>query len=163
MDDLDPLYRIYTKPGVYRFIGNGQLPTYEQERERLHKHIEEHYPAYGFGLWATIYKENHQLIGRCGLISQEVDGKREVEIGYLLDPEYWGQGLATEAARAIRDYAFQMMKVNQLISLIQPQNFASIRVAEKNGMKLWKTVEFKGIPDVCVYRIFRSEWETMST
>ena len=70
----------------------------------------------------------------------------EIEIGYRLHPDYWNRGLATEAARAVRDYAFEVMKLERVISLIHPDNRASRRVTEKNGMTLEKETTFRGFP-----------------
>lgn len=159
MDDLDDLYRIYAQPGTMRYIGSGQMPDYSKVKDWLHRHICEVVPSRGYGLYATVHKESGRLIGRCGLITQEVDGVEELEVGYLIDRDYRGRGLATEAARALRDFAFRREPVDRVVSLIQSPNLASRRVAEKNGMHLWKKTEFRGISDVCVYRITREEWD----
>src|SRR5205807_7864742 len=82
--------------------------------------------------------------GFCGLVSQSVEGVEEVEVGYMLDKAYWGRGLATEAARASRDYGFERLGLRRLISLINPENAASLRVAEKNGMRYERDAEFNG-------------------
>ena len=74
-----------------------------------------------------------------------MDGQQEVEIGYLLAKEYWGRGLATEAAIAIKNYGFQQLNFNRLISLIVPENIASQKVAIKNGMKYEKDTTHAGI------------------
>ena len=95
---------------------------------------------YGFGLWATIYLENGRFIGRCGLIPQEIEGVAEVEIGYMLAKAYWVKGLATEAALAIRNYGFHKLGCSRLISLIDPQNQASMRVAAKIGLRYEKEI-----------------------
>jgi [ribosomal protein S5]-alanine N-acetyltransferase len=71
---------------------------------------------------------------------------KEIEIGYRLHPDYWNRGLATEAARAVRRYAFEVLKLERVISLIHPENHASRRVTEKTGMKLEKTTVFRGFP-----------------
>ncbi len=94
----------------------------------------------GHGLWAMILKSTRELIGDCGLVKQSVDGVEEVEIGYHVRRDLWGQGFASAAARACRDYGFANLKVDRLISLIRPENLASRRVAEKNGMTIWKEV-----------------------
>jgi [ribosomal protein S5]-alanine N-acetyltransferase len=94
----------------------------------------------GYGLWAMILNSTHELIGDCGLVCQTVDGVDEIEIGYHVRRDLWGQGYATEAARACRDYGFANLAVDRLISLIRPENLASRRVAEKNGMTIWKEV-----------------------
>ena len=94
----------------------------------------------GYGLWAMILNATRELIGDCGLVSQRVDGVDEIEIGYHVRRDLWGQGYATEAARACRDHGFATLQVDRLISLIRPENLASRRVAEKNGMSIWKEV-----------------------
>jgi ribosomal-protein-alanine N-acetyltransferase len=94
----------------------------------------------GYGLWAMILNSTHELIGDCGLVRQSVDGVDEIEIGYHVRRDLWGQGYATEAARACRGYGFATLGANRLISLIRPENLPSRRVAEKNGMIIWKEV-----------------------
>jgi RimJ/RimL family protein N-acetyltransferase len=94
----------------------------------------------GYGLWAMILNSTHELTGDCGLVRQSVDGVDEIEIGYHVRRDLWGQGYATEAARASRDYGFATLGADRLISLIRPENLASRRVAEKNGMTIWKEV-----------------------
>ena len=94
------------------------------------------YSEHGFGLWAVIHKENACLIGDCGLTIQQVDGVGELEIGYHIMRSYWGQGLATEGAIACRDYAFDDLRRQRVISWMQPGNLASRRIAEKVGMRL---------------------------
>ena len=90
------------------------------------------------GLWATIHKESGRFIGRCGLLPWTIDGQFEVEIAYLIAKEYWRQGLGSEAALAIRDYAFEVLNPTRLICLIDHENKASIGVAQKIGMHLEK-------------------------
>lgn len=98
----------------------------------------------GHGLWAMVLKANGELIGDCGLTLQEVEGVNEVEIGYHVRRDCWRRGLATEAARACRDYGFANVPVERLVSIIRPENIASCRVAEKNGMSVWKEVSRAG-------------------
>jgi RimJ/RimL family protein N-acetyltransferase len=72
------------------------------------------------------------------LLPWTIAGREEVEVAYLLDKAYWGQGLATEAAQAIAHYAFEQLKVSRLICLIEPGNQASVKVAKNIGMTLEK-------------------------
>lgn len=88
----------------------------------------------GFGLWAVVLKETGDMVGQCGLTYQECDGGPVVEVGYLLQEAYWHRGLATEAARACRDYAFDTLGVDEVYSIIRDTNEASQRVARRNGM-----------------------------
>ncbi len=106
----------------------------------------------GVGLWAMELQETHELIGDCGVILQQVDGESLYEIGYHLRRDFWGQGLATEAAIACRDWAFAHLKARRLISLIRPQNLPSRHVAERVGMTVWKEVTWRGLMH-CVYSI----------
>jgi len=107
--------------------------------------------------FAIIHLADNRLIGYCGFFHQEVDGTEEIEIGYRLDPDYWSGGLATEAARAVRDHAFRDLKLQRVISLIHPDNAPSRRVAEKIGMNLEKKTVFRGFPTL-VFAITREQW-----
>ena len=88
---------------------------------------------------------------QCGLTVQEIKGREEAEIGYLFPQKYWNQNLATEAARACRDHGFALGH-ERLVSLIDPVNLASRRVAEKVGLTLEKEAEKWG-KRICVYAI----------
>jgi RimJ/RimL family protein N-acetyltransferase len=114
------------------------------------------YARDGHSFWAMILKSNKDLIGDCGLAVQAVDGVSEMEIGYHVRRDHWGQGFATEAARACRDYGFARLPVEHLISLIRPENLPSRRVAEKNGMTIWKEAITFGLPHL-VYSIRRDQ------
>jgi len=96
--------------------------------------------------FGVIFRENNRLVGYCGFFPQTVDEIEELEIGYRIDPAYWGRGIATEAAGAVRDHAFNDLHLPRLISLIHPDNTASRRVAEKNGMTSEKETVFRGFP-----------------
>jgi [ribosomal protein S5]-alanine N-acetyltransferase len=114
------------------------------------------YAEYGHGLWAMILRSSGELIGDCGITAQDVDGAREVEIGYHVRRDLWGKGLATEAAHACCDWGFAHLPVERIISLIRPENLPSRRVAEKNGMTVWKEVVWRGLPHL-VYAIRRKD------
>jgi len=107
--------------------------------------------------FAVIHRSDNRLIGYCGFVHQEVAGIEEIEIGYRLDPDYWNRGFATEAAHAVRDHAFCDLRLPRVISLIHPDNLASRRVAEKNGMKIEKNTVFRGFPTF-VFSITREQW-----
>ena len=141
-DDLDALFALYCDPEVRKYFPEGTL-TYEETKEELDWIIDVYYGQYGFGLWATLYKETGAFIGRCGLIPWTIDQQPEVEVAYLLDKAFWGQGLATEAAQAIIHYGFEQLQLTRLICLTDPDNKPSRKVAEKIGMTL--EVELPGI------------------
>ena len=99
-----------------------------------------------------------KLVGYCGFYHHLEHGIPDVEIGYRLDPQYWKRGLATEAARAVRDHAFQNWNLERVISLVHPENTPSRRVAEKNGMTVEKEITFRGFPTL-MFAITRDRWE----
>ena len=139
--DVDSLAALYADPAVMTFLGGPR--SYEMTRQHIERIIQ-NYQDYGFGLWAVIHKGDRGLMGRCGLIPQVIEGVAEVEIGYLMAQAYWGQGLATEAAVAIRDYGFQTVRCDRLISLIDPHNLASQKVALRLGMAYERDVVLSG-------------------
>ena len=110
------------------------------------------YQIDGVSLWAMVLKSTGEMIGDCGVILQEVEGESLYEIGYHLRRDLWGQGLATEAAIACREWAFANLKVDRIISLIRPENLPSRKVAERNGMTIWKEVNWRGLQH-CVYAV----------
>lgn len=135
--DLDALFALYRDQEVRRYFPEGTL-TLEETRGELDWYRNGHPKHPELGLWATILKERSQFIGRCGLLPWTIDGQDEIEIAYLIDKTFWGQGLGTEAARGIRDYAFGKLGLTRLVCLIDEHNRASVRVAEKTGMAFEK-------------------------
>lgn len=92
------------------------------------------YRKYGFGLWAADLKENNEMIGQCGLTMQPWKDNEVLEIGYLFQRKYWHNGFATEAAKACKKYAFEVLNANEVCSIIRDTNTASQNVAIRNGM-----------------------------
>lgn len=140
MEDLADLFALYSDPEIRQYFPEGVL-NLEETKEELEWHMNGHPKYPELGLWATIHKETSKFIGRCGLLPWEIDGKLEVEIAYLLDKSFWHQGLATEAAQGILNYGFEKLNLPRLICLIDPENIASQRVAERIGMTLERKVD----------------------
>jgi RimJ/RimL family protein N-acetyltransferase len=113
----------------------GVEPFREPEMKRWVARNLEHQDRHGYGLFSVVHKADRNLIGDCGLEHRDVEGIAEVELGYDLRSDYWNRGLATEAATAVRDHAFQRLGLPRLVSLIRHGNAASARVAEKVGMR----------------------------
>jgi [ribosomal protein S5]-alanine N-acetyltransferase len=151
-DDFADLAPILANPEVMKYSLSGVL-TSDRTRNFIQKMLCR-YESEGCGYYAISDRNNRELIGYCGLLFCLIEGEQKVEIGYRLDPHYWHKGLATEAATAVRDYAFNQLRLNELIALIQPKNIASIKVAEKIGMKFERNYIFSGMP-VKIYRIFK--------
>ncbi len=156
LEDLDDLWALYRDPEVTKYIPDAPK-TREEAREELEWFMYGHPRRPELGLWATILKDNRRFIGRCGLLPWTIDGREEVEVAYAIAREYWGRGLASEAAAAILGYGLEKLGLSRLICLIEPGNVASQKVAEKIGMRLEKTVhgiEGDGIPTM-IYAIER--------
>lgn len=121
LQDAETMYAYegpFSNEEVWEWL-NRQLARYEQ---------------YGFGLWAVLLKETGELIGQCGLTMQPWKDREVLEIGYLFRRDFWHQGYATEAARACKEYAFEMLKASEVCSIIRDTNIASQNVALRNGM-----------------------------
>jgi ribosomal-protein-alanine N-acetyltransferase len=153
LSDLDDFAPIMADAEVMRFSRSGPW-TREQTKQFLEQcQVDYSEARWGYGRLAVVQKSDSRLIGLAGLARfDEIDGYPEVEIGYRLHPGFWGRGLATEAAAASRDYGFRDLGMTRLISLIQPENVASVRVAEKIGMTCEKEIR-KWDMDLRVYVI----------
>ena len=106
--------------------------------EQIQKWIENQISRYqkeGVGYFAAIRKGTGELIGQMGLLWNDFDGLRVLEIGYMLKRQYWGGAYATEGAEALAKYAFTTLGLNKVYTSIRPENRPSIRVAERIGMK----------------------------
>jgi [ribosomal protein S5]-alanine N-acetyltransferase len=153
-EDIDLMAALMANPDFMRF----SLGVYS--REQTAAFIEKVLDWNRTGLpsqFALIIRSNGTLVGYCGFFHQVVDERNEIEIAYRLHPDYWNQGLATEAARAVRDHAFRDLKLPRVISLIHPDNIASRRVVEKTGMTRERETLFRGSPTI-VFAISRQAW-----
>lgn len=140
MEDLDALAVLYRDEEIRQFFPEGTL-SYEETKEELEWFLNGHPRFPELGLWATIHRPTGAFVGRCGLLPWTIDGRQEVEVAYLLDRRYWGQGLATEVARALVRYGFEHLGLSRLICLIDRENRASRRVAEKAGLAFEREAE----------------------
>ena len=127
-----------------------------------YKRQDERYTSDLGGMNVLIERVSGKLVGHCGLLVQEVDGKSELEIGYSLLPDYWNRGYATEAAKKCRDFAFAHNLTESLISIISVSNHPSQRVAQRNGMAIDKETIYKE-NKVFIYRIIRDQWEALGS
>ena len=156
LGDIDDLRTIFSDAEAMRYYPSTKNIT---ETEGWIAWNQASYVVNGFGLWVAALKETGEFAGQCGLVTQIVNGRQEVEVGYLFRRSLWNRGLATEAARACADRAFHEYGRTRLIALIDPCNLASRRVALKIGMRLEQEIE-KWNKRVCVYsmeKTFRTE------
>jgi [ribosomal protein S5]-alanine N-acetyltransferase len=153
---------------MHAYLGDAETMKYypapysrEFVRQGIEKNLER-YKKHGYGLFAVVLKESDELIGDCGLVWQDLPGGNELEVGYHFHRAHWGDGYATEAAKACIDYAFANAGVDHVISLIRPENLPSRRVAERNGLKISRTIQWKGLVHD-VWRISGSVHQSVSS
>jgi len=154
LSDLDDLWALYCDPEITKYIPDAPR-TREEARQELEWHMNGHPQNPDLGLWATVHKVSGNFIGRCGLLPWTIEGRQEVEVAYTIARSYWGQGLATEAARAILNYGFEKLHLTRMVSLIEPGNIVSQRVAEKIGMSFEKRVDEGEFTPFFIYSIKR--------
>jgi RimJ/RimL family protein N-acetyltransferase len=129
--DLDDLAALLGDPEVMRFYPR---PRTRAEAEDWIDWNLRLYRDYGFGLWAMVLRDTGEFAGDCGLTLQQVDGAEEIEVGYHVRASLQGNGYATEAAAAARDFARDSLSLRRLIAIIDPANTPSQRVAAKIGL-----------------------------
>jgi RimJ/RimL family protein N-acetyltransferase len=144
-DDLDFVARMLADPEVMRFYPKAL--TQEEAQAWIDRQVDR-YARHGHGLWLAIDRDSAAPIGQVGLLTQEVEGTLLPEIGYLLHRPFWHRGFATEAALAIRDYAFTVLGKPKVFSLIRPDNKPSQAVARRLGMSPEREVLFRGLQHV---------------
>lgn len=150
LEDVQQLTPILANPPVIKFSPTGILSVLETQA-KIQGFIAS-YKKYGFGKWAITFKESNQLIGYCGIAIEQIDNKDEREIGYRLDPKFWGQGLATEAASAAIRYGLEKLKFLYILGIVERENKASVRVLEKLGMQHQRKTIFFGV-EMDVYSV----------
>ena len=147
LDDEDALAAVLSDAETMRWYPRAFT------RDEVQAWIERQMDRYeaGSGLLGMVEKQTGRLIGDCGAVWQEIDGSTELEIGYHVNRGRWNQGFATEAAQAAIDYVFEKPGVERVVSMIRPENLASRRVAEKNGLMVDRVVFWHGF-DHCIYQ-----------
>src|SRR5262245_4063168 len=156
--DLDAYAEMCADPEVMRYIGDGQ-PLSRPMAWRKLAMVVGHWTLRGYGLWAAEERSSGILVGYVGFWNPE--GWPGFELGWTLRRSFWGRGYATEGARAALQYAFIEMGRPQVISLIQPENAASIRVAQRLGEQFVDSTEVMG-KRALVYRITKEEWQALN-
>ncbi len=152
-EDLEPYARLCADAAVMRYIGGGAPLTREESRAQISRFVR-HWEERGFGLWAIEHRASGAFVGFVGLVHQDEwsEDEHKTEVGWRLDPAYWGWGLATEGAVASVRYGFEELGLERIISIIQPENMASRRVAEKAGLSLRGETRWQG-NDVVWYAV----------
>jgi RimJ/RimL family protein N-acetyltransferase len=142
---LERLKELHSEPRVAEWLG-GVPRDWAWLATKL-----EHWQQHGYGDWIFSERDGGGVIGRCGLRWVLVDGADEVEVGYMVDPDCWGRGYATEMTRTVLEAGFAL-GLDEIVAFTLPHNVGSRRVMEKSGMTYEKPIEWAGRPHV-LYRI----------
>ena len=144
--DLDDYAAMKADPEVTRFLGTGEV----WDRGRSWRHLAfliGHWQLGGAGSWALELKETPAFLGVIGY--SEPAGWPGLELAWILARRRWGHGYATEGARAALHQALAVWQRDRVISLIHPENRASIRVAERLGQRCEGLIEHNGVNRLC--------------
>jgi RimJ/RimL family protein N-acetyltransferase len=148
-DDAAGLLEAFADPDAMRYIGDGSTTDLAGSEAAVARWLER-WDAWGIGMFVVERREDGRVLGRSGFLrwdpeTWEIDGSA-TELGWGLAREHWGRGYATEAALALRDWGAAEHGLTRLISLIQPGNVPSVRVAEKIGETLEREVVVRDRP-----------------
>ena len=153
-DDLVPMHGIWNDPDVRRYLWDDE-PVSMATAEACFAQSAREFAEEGFGLFGIRPRGETELIGFCGFRS--IEGSREVELLYALLPDWWGCGLATEAARACLRFAFEDVVLERVLAGTDPPNTASSRVMEKLGMTFFEKITL-GELEVSYFALRRDDW-----
>jgi RimJ/RimL family protein N-acetyltransferase len=145
--DVEDYAALNADPEVLRYLGGGG-PTWDRGRSWRHlAFLMGHWQLGGAGMWVVEHRETRSFVGTVGFAAPE--GWPGFELAWILARRWWGQGFATEGARKALAYAFDTLEKDRVISLIHPDNRASIRVAERIGERLEKRIDHVGREMLC--------------
>ena len=137
-DDAEFMLELLNDPAFIQNIGDRKIRSLNGARTYIQNGPVASYAKHGFGLYLVQLKETGESIGICGLIRR--DQLDDVDIGYAFLPKFWSQGYAIESARAIKQYAHDVIGLKRMVAITDPSNAGSVHVLEKLGMKFEKMV-----------------------
>lgn len=140
--DIEAILLMNSNPDVLTYIPQSPLKSLLEAEQVFKEVIQADYNDKGFGRWAVYHKEDKKVIGFCG--PKYIPEYDKVELGYRFLPEYWGQGIGTEAAKAVMNTLKPMFDIDEVIALILHGNVGSEKVAVNNGMSLYEQNIYKG-------------------
>ncbi|AWX55671.1 N-acetyltransferase [Brevibacillus brevis] len=132
-EDADFVLKLMNEPSWIRFIGNRGLRTTEDARNYILNGAVAMYESLGFGLYLTELKEGNVPIGLCGLIKR--DSLEDVDIGFAFLPAYWGKGYAYEAASAVLAHGKEVVGLQRIVAITNPDNESSANLLKKIGLQ----------------------------
>ena len=151
LSELDDLYALRSDPDVMRYIG--KLQTREEVRDFI-KLGQDYFDKYGLDFFSVFDKNTAEFIGQAGLFHFAFDtSQSDIELAYRIHKKFWGQGYATEAAKALIKYGFEQLSLAKIMAMHHPDNLASQRVIEKSGLQYTKMIDYRGSRLPC-YEIY---------
>ncbi|MFZ0635806.1 MAG: GNAT family N-acetyltransferase [Candidatus Acidiferrales bacterium] len=158
MEDWRAFHLISTDTEVMRFITGGAPWSEAQTQEFVARQMR-HFAGREYCLWKLSLKSSGELAGFCGI--QPLDGTEEIEIGWWLAKNHWGQGIATEAAREVSRDAFTRVGLERVVAIARAENSASLAVMKKLGMAYERELVHRGVP-VVLHSISKLQWRANS-
>jgi ribosomal-protein-alanine N-acetyltransferase len=160
-EDIEGLYDLDADPAVHEYLGKRPITRMEEAVETFH-YIQNQHKTHGIGRWAVIEKASNAFAGWCGLkfetaVREDMD---YYDLGYRLRKEFWGRGIATEAATVSLKYGFQTLGLSEIYAGAHVENIGSNKVLQKVGLKFIERFEYDHMPHNW-YGITSSEWETI--
>jgi RimJ/RimL family protein N-acetyltransferase len=152
-DDIDDLFLLLSDPAVMEFC-SGPLDM-EGAKKWLNTAME-YYKKYGYDFWAVRRRITGEFLGQMGIFRQEISGRDENCLAFMLGKKHWNMGYASEGAAACIDYAFRTLSLDKLTATVEPENFRSICVLDKIGMEKTGKTEFLN-KDLYIYEINRKD------
>jgi ribosomal-protein-alanine N-acetyltransferase len=158
MDDVPAWTEFFSTPETTEFLKMAVLATPEESARVWIERQMNRYANGEYGHQALLDKKTNEFMGMSGLILQDIDGSKQLEVGYHVLRKHWGKGYAPEAARLFLNYGFKRNLADSLISIIHIDNIKSQRVADKNGLTRGKQLRWKDL-DVYIYCIDKGDWQ----
>jgi [ribosomal protein S5]-alanine N-acetyltransferase len=159
MEDVNPFFEMDSDPEVHKYLGTRPVENRDQIVETIH-YVRQQYIDNGIGRWAIVDKSTNQFIGWTGLklVKDLINNRTNYyDLGYRLIRKYWGQGYATESAKASLHYGFDTLNLNEIIATVNCENTSSNVIAGKLGFTLSETFYLHELKHNW-YKINKDEW-----
>jgi ribosomal-protein-alanine N-acetyltransferase len=155
--DFGRIRSIHSDAGAAATLSADGRPFSKAHTRQALRSWKKHWDDHGFGVW-LFHKIDGEFVGYAGAMHASIDGKPEVEVLYALRSDFWGNHFATEMARAVVHFAFERLRLTQLVAYTLPTNVGSRRVMESCGFEYEKETVHAGLPHV-LYRLYEQRFQ----
>jgi [ribosomal protein S5]-alanine N-acetyltransferase len=138
VDDASFILGLLNTPSWLRFIGDRNVHSVEEAKQFLLNGYLKSYQTHGFGFYVAVEKSTQNPIGMCGLVKRNT--LEDVDIGFAFMPEFMGKGYGFEAASTTLNYAENVLKLEKIIAIVDPENVVSIALIKKIGLQFERMV-----------------------